>query len=91
MYFSKSDTSGEKSFEEFYTDDEEVDLLRLESLGVVINKNKPDKSKVEEMLGNLEQLLDTTDATKDAVVKVMSSYLPNFRHIEKNKSLDEKM
>ena len=91
VYFSKSDTSGEKSFEEFYTDDEEVDLLRLESLGVVINKNKPDKSKVEEMLGNLEQLLDTTDATKDAVVKVMSCYLPNFRHIEKNKSLDEKM
>jgi hypothetical protein len=39
-YFFNSDTTGEKDFEEFFTDNEDLDMERFRTIGVI--KNQPD-------------------------------------------------
>ena len=86
-----SDTSGEKDYEEFYTENEQIDGDRFEALGVIVEKEVSDKQKVEELLRKLEAafLEDTTE--KQDIVRILQEFLPNFQHIEKGKSLDSKM
>lgn len=91
VHYSGSNTSGEKAFEEFYTDKETVDFTRMKSLGVVINKEIPDVSRIEVLFKKLNTAFEKSDTTKDEVVSIMSEYLPNFKHIETGKSLDSKM
>lgn len=91
VHFSKSDTSGEKPFEEFYTNTENVDLERFQSLGVVIEKTIPDKKALRDLLGTLTLAFDNENATKEDVIATIKEYLPCFEHIETGKSLDSKM
>ena len=91
VHYSGSNTSGEKAFEEFYTDKETVDFTRMKSLGVVINKEIPDVSRIEILFKKLNTAFEKSDTTKDEVVSIMSEYLSNFEHIETGKSLDSKM
>lgn len=90
VHYSDSDTSGEKAYEEFFTDTESVDMDRFSSLGVIINKAVPDKEKVAALFDKLNKAFET-ETTKEEVVAIMKGYLPNFEHIEKGKSLDGKM
>lgn len=91
VHYSGSDTSGEKAFEEFYTEQEDVDWDRFESLGVIKGKKIPDQGKIEELFERLEEEFAKNEVSKDDIVKVIKGYLPNFEHIEKGKSLDAKM
>lgn len=91
VHFSGSDTSGEKQYEEFYTDTESVDMDRLSALGVVTGKTVPDKGKIEKLYKDLISAFESSDVTKEDIVKIMQAYLPNFEHIETGKSLDSKM
>ena len=89
--FFGSDTSGEKTFEEFYTDTDVKDEATFVNLGVVKNAKKRPVTEVEAIFGNLRNVFDRLDATKADVVEVLKDYLPNFQHIEKSKSLDSRM
>lgn len=91
VHYSGSNTSGEKAYEEFYTDSETVDLDRLQALGVVTGKQIPDVSRIETLFEKLHAVFAKEDTTKEEVVEIMSDYLPNFEHIETGKSLDSKM
>lgn len=92
VHFSVSDTSGEKSYEEFYTDSEETDMERLSSLGIVTGKDVPSKEDIDELFIKLETAFENlVDVKKEDIVKIMKEYLPNFEHIETGKSLDIKM
>lgn len=91
VYFSKSDTSGEKMFEEFYTTEETVDESRYGSLGVITGKEKPQRQKVFDLIDNLSNALENKKIEKNVLVNIISSYLPEFIHIETGKSLDGKM
>ena len=91
VHFSGSNTSGEKSYEEFYTDEETVDFDRLHALGVVTDKEIPDKDKVNVLFDELTKSFETEETTKEEIIAIMKGYLPNFEHIETGKSLDSKM
>lgn len=90
VHYSKSDTSGEKDFEEFYTEQESVDLERLNALGIVVDKEIPDSEKVSELFDRLNLAFEK-GTSKDEIVTIIKDYLPNFEHVEKGKSLDSKM
>lgn len=90
VHYSGSNTSGEKAYEEFYTDTESVDLNRLKALGIVTGKEIPDKERVKELFKNLNAAFEN-ETTKEEVIAIMKAYLPNFEHIETGKSLDSKM
>ena len=91
VYFSASNTSGEKAFEEFFTQNEKTDMGRFKALGVITDKPLTDRKKVEVLFNNLINAFSAQKPSKTAVVKVIKEYLPNFEHIEMGKSLDSKM
>lgn len=91
VHYSGSDTSGEKPYEEFYTDEETVDMYRLQALGVITGKEVTDKSKVEVLFDKLTAEFSKETTSKEKIIKIMQEYLPNFEHIETGKSLDSKM
>ncbi|MDT8394788.1 MAG: polysaccharide biosynthesis protein [Bacteroidales bacterium] len=91
VYFFKSDTSGEKPYEEFYTDDELRDEETFIKLGVIKNSKKRDISEIDDIFSRLSELFNSKIVTKEAVVKILQSYLTNFEHIETGKGLDSKM
>lgn len=91
VYFSPSDTSGEKAFEEFYVDGEKVDLKSFRSLGVIAEKPAPDKSALMDFIHALEEAFECEHCDKADIVKIIGAYLPNFKHMETGKNLDGKM
>jgi len=90
VHFSESNTSGEKPFEEFYTDTEKVDMNRLNALGIIVGKEISDRDRIERLFSELKDEFKE-ETTKDKIVQIIKDYLPNFEHIETGKSLDSKM
>lgn len=86
-----SDTDGEKTFEEFYTNEDVKDEETFVNLGVVKNAKRRPAAEVEAIFSGLHRVFDTPGATKEDVVEVLREYLPNFHHISKGKSLDGRM
>ena len=91
VYFFKTDTSGEKLFEEFYTSKDEVNFNLYESIGVVTNSLKPSFAEMEVTIKEIEILFKRESCKKEDIIKIMNKILPNFSHIETGKSLDQKM
>jgi len=91
VYFFKTDTSGEKLYEEFYTSEDEVKFDLYESIGVVTNSLKPSFSEMEFTITEIETLFKRESYSKEDVIKIMNKILPNFNHIETGKTLDQKM
>ena len=91
VYYSVSNTSGEKAYEEFYTEKESVDFHRLKALGVVTGKQIPDQERIQTFFAELEAAFAREETSKEEVVSMIGTYLPNFEHIETGRSLDSKM
>jgi FlaA1/EpsC-like NDP-sugar epimerase len=91
IFFFDSDTSGEKSFEEFYTDNEILDTDSFINLGVIKNSKKRSITELDGIFNNIEDLFKKETITKTEIVEVLKEYLPNFAHIETRKGLDSKM
>lgn len=90
VYF-KSDTTGEKAYEEFYVHDEKVNMNRFLSLGVVEKTTRRSMQEVNNFFRELESIFQKNDFTKIEVVKSIKKFIPNFEHEEKGKNLDQKM
>lgn len=91
IYFFGSDTSGEKSFEEFFTETELKDENTFINLGVVKNSIKRNIDEIEDIFTKLHELFESNQVSKSSVVEILKNYLPNFDHIETGKGLDSKM
>ncbi len=91
VYFFESDTSGEKAYEEFSTEEEEVDLNTHSSLGIIKNAPRRTIEEIRMVTGLLEETLHKPGISKAEIVKVLSHLIPNFEHIETGKGLDQKM
>ena len=89
-YFSSSTTTGEKTFEEFYRKDEKTDMDRFIDLGIVKSELNANTIQLNDFLNQLE-LLKKRAWQKEEIVKLFQSLLPEFKHIEKERSLDQKM
>jgi FlaA1/EpsC-like NDP-sugar epimerase len=91
VYFFNSDTSGEKLYEEFYTEQDALDMQRHESLGVITNARCLPKSELQVAIDELKSLLAQDRYDKEQIVAVMKRHIPDFEHIETGKNLDQKM
>jgi len=90
-YFFKTNTSGEKLYEEFYTNDDQINLNKFESIGVITNSKKPSYSEINSVINDLNSILDSQIYRKEDIIKLMNNLLPDFEHIETGNSLDQKM
>ncbi|WP_405224949.1 UDP-N-acetylglucosamine 4,6-dehydratase [Dokdonia sp. Asnod1-B02] len=90
-YFSKSDTTGEKSFEEFYTEDEILDLESFSKLGIIKNEYIDFDNKINRFTNTINKMLSDGTWLKADIVELFKDMLPNFLHEETGKYLDSKM
>ena len=90
-YFFKSDTTGEKDFEEFFTDNEDLDMEVFQTIGIIKNQPDFDESKLREFKDGIEALREKGTWAKDDIVKLYFGLLPDFAHKETGKYLDQRM
>jgi len=90
-YFSSSDTTGEKSFEEFYTSKEQLDMTLFDDIGVIKNTAMFDNEKLIDFEVRVSQMKLDLNWKKQDFVKLFQHILPNFEHKEIGKFLDGKM
>lgn len=90
VYF-KSDTTGEKAYEEFYIPGEKINMGRFSALGVVEQTTRRPMNEVNDFFAELEAIFAKDDFTKAEVVQSIKKFIPNFEHEEKGKNLDQKM
>ena len=90
-YFFASDTTGEKDFEEFYTERETLDLARFTSIGVIKNEPVFDPAKLTLFLERINELKARGLWTREELVDLFHAMIPEFGHKERGKFLDEKM
>ena len=92
--FVDSDTTGEKDFEEFYTDGESLDFDTFNNLGIIKNEFDVDSDlnqKLEYFTNEINAMKSSLKWTKEEVVKLFFYMLPEFGHKETGKYLDGKM
>ena len=90
-YFFKSDTSGEKDFEEFFTDNEILDMDRFENLGVIKNEANFSSNMLDNFLEVIYELRAQTVWEKAPIVDLFNEMIPDFDHKETGKYLDGRM
>jgi len=91
VYYFSSDTSGEKAYEEFFTEGEILDIETYHALGVIKNAPRRSLNEIHGMIDKLNQVLNSENLSKSEIVNVMTEFLPNFHHVETGKNLDQKM
>lgn len=89
--FTSSDTTGEKDFEEFFTDSETLDMERFENLGIIKNEANFDKKLLKLFEDSIRDMLDKKEWSKEEIVELFFKMIPNFGHKETGKYLDGKM
>ena len=89
--FSASDTTGEKDYEEFFTSKEILDMVRFENLGVIKNQLNFDSEKLDFFTKRIQGFKENKEWTKDEIVDLFFTMIPDFGHKETGKYLDSKM
>lgn len=90
-YFSGSDTTGEKDFEEFFTSNEVLDLARFAEIGIVKSKFDYNYESLKNFEKEILRIRNSGKWTKEVLVELFINILPDFEHQEKGKYLDDKM
>jgi FlaA1/EpsC-like NDP-sugar epimerase len=89
IYFFKTDTSGEKTYEEFFTEEEDYELNKYDSLGFINTPNI--KILFEDVVADFDSVFNNPNSQKSDIVSIIKKYVPDFMHIETGKHLDQKM
>lgn len=89
--FTGSDTTGEKDFEEFFTDAETLDMERFNNLGVIKNTPEFDAQLIQEFEDTISKMKKDLVWDKESIVKLFFKMIPDFGHKETGKYLDGKM
>ncbi|CED70234.1 polysaccharide biosynthesis protein [Aliivibrio wodanis] len=89
--FTSSDTTGEKDFEEFFTDKETLDMARFDNLGIIKNDPLYQQELLELFEQKIGQMKSDRQWTKEEIVQLFFTMIPDFGHKETGKYLDSKM
>ncbi|MBY6198448.1 UDP-N-acetylglucosamine 4,6-dehydratase [Vibrio hangzhouensis] len=89
--FTKSDTTGEKDFEEFFTEQEQLDMERFDNLGIIKNEPLYEQELLTLFENSISEMKSKRAWTKEQIVKLFFTMIPDFGHKETGKYLDSKM
>lgn len=89
--FTSSDTTGEKDFEEFYTDKEILDMDKFENLGIIKNEPEYNEAALNSFAKKISDFKQKMSWTKDDIKDEFLKLIPDFGHMETGKYLDGKM
>ncbi|MHB9292872.1 hypothetical protein Holit_01985 [Hollandina sp. SP2] len=91
MYFFKSDTTGEKDFEEFYTCEEVLDMDRFQAIGIIKNEAVYDEQKLEYFSETVRSFRKKGEWSRLDLIELFNQMILEFNHKETGKFLDGKM
>lgn len=91
VYFSQSDTTGEKTYEEFYTNEELPNMEIYSALGVISHRSEISKSDIDKLFSEFYEVFGRKNLSKEEIVDVIKRFIKDFNHEEKGKFLDSKM
>ena len=89
--FTESDTTGEKDFEEFFTDKEVLDMNRFENFGIIKNEGNFSTDKIDLFTSTISEFKKAKIWNKEQLVDLFFIMIPDFGHKEMGKYLDSKM
>lgn len=89
VYFFKTDTSGEKEYEEFYTVKENINLNKYDSIGYITTDDI--EISFNDVINDFKHVFEKNNNSKSSAINVLKKYVPDFSHIETGKHLDQKM
>ena len=89
IYFFQTDTSGEKTYEEFFTEEEDYEVNEFDSLGYI--KTSEVNISFVEVEADFERVFNNLNSEKSDIVTIIKKYVSDFMHIETGKHLDQKM
>ena len=89
--FTSSDTTGEKDFEEFFTDEESLDMARFNEIGIIQNEPEFDGQRLEEFEAQIAAMKQKLVWSRQDLVELFHRMIPGFGHKETGKYLDSKM
>ena len=89
--FTVSDTTGEKDFEEFFTENEILDMNCFENLGIIKNEAVFNNQQIEHFTDTIQNFKSEGKWSKEQLVALFFEMIPNFEYVEKGKYLDAKM
>ncbi len=89
IYFFKTDTSGEKAYEEFYTDEEDFHIDDFDSLGYI--KVPHIKLSFQQVINDFDDIFSKKNCSKTEIVNIIKKYVPDFSHVDTGNHLDQKM
>jgi len=89
--FTSSDTTGEKDFEEFFTENEVLDMERFDNLGVIKNEFKINDDLLNLFSSRIKELKSNKAWSKEDIVELFFKMIPDFGHKETGRYLDAKM
>ena len=90
-YFFESDTTGEKGFEEFFTNSEKLDMEKLFSIGIIKNEPRFDEQKLLFFDQKIKEIKNSTTWSREEIVELFHEMIPDFGHKETGKFLDQRM
>lgn len=90
-FFTNSDTTGEKDIEEFFMENEILDMVRFNNLGVIKNELNFDNQSLDEFIQFIEKCKFAKHWTKNQIITAFHKIIPDFDHKETGKYLDGKM
>jgi FlaA1/EpsC-like NDP-sugar epimerase len=90
VFFSGSDTAGEKTIEEFTYDDEN-NKQRFSSIGVVDNTSTKTISDVSDFIERFSEVKKNLISDKETLIKIIKQYCPELVHRDKQKNLNDKL
>jgi len=90
-YFFNSSTTGEKPFEEFYTDTDIVELNRYKAAGVLNRKQNTEPQQILDAIEKMEEIKLKAIWNKEEIVSAIKIAVPELFHVEKGRNLDQGM
>lgn len=90
-YFSSSNTTGEKGFEEFYTSSEKLDMAKFQSVGIVKQSLIYNSEQLDYFQNKIQHARQLQSWDKKFLLELFQFMLPDFVHRETNLYLDGKM
>ena len=90
-YFFNSDTTGEKDYEEFFTDKEDLYMDRFRSIGVIRNHANFDETLLENFISEINTIRSKSTWDKQDFLNLFFMMLPEFAHKETGRYLDQRM
>ena len=90
VYLFESDTTGEKIYEEFHTNNEVIDEAKFEMIGIVKLPLFRDSDRIDQFFQDLGRL-EKTAFDKKAILELFTQALDGFHHVDSGRYLDDRM